>query len=172
MTATTLSAEPASAPRPHMDPAFDASLGGAQRYRAAPRPAPQPARRPVPGRRVTWVLPDEPAAVTQARHLIGETLTGWQVPDQIDVAELLADELITNALHHAWGKPLLTLSLIDGVLRCEVNDLSPELPRMRQPDADETSGRGLLLLERLSLRWGSVRTYSGKVVWFEMAARS
>ncbi|GII28604.1 ATP-binding protein [Planotetraspora mira] len=119
---------------------------------------------------MTWVLPDDPSAVPEGRHRIRTTLTEWRLDDQVDVAELLADELITNALRHAWGKPLLTLSLIDGALRCEVNDLSPELPRMRLPDAGEEHGRGLQLLEQLSARWGSVLTYTGKVVWFEITA--
>jgi hypothetical protein len=126
--------------------------------------------RPALGRRVTWVLPDDLSAVPEGRHLIRMTLTQWRLDDQIDAAELLASELITNALQHAWGKPLLTLSVINGSLRCEVSDLSPELPRMRPSDVCEEDGRGLQLLERLSGRWGSVHTYTGKVVWFEIAA--
>jgi hypothetical protein len=122
------------------------------------------------GHRVTWVLPDDPSAVPEGRHLIRMTLAEWRLHDQINVTELLASELITNASQHAWGKPLLTLSLINGSLRCEVSDLSPELPQLRPSDTCEEDGRGLQLLERLSGRWGSVHTYTGKVVWFEIAA--
>ncbi|GAA1266814.1 hypothetical protein Psi02_08500 [Planotetraspora silvatica] len=159
---TTLPAAFHSARHPDTDRASGASTPDAHRYRVTG------ATRPAAGHRVTWVLPDDPSAVPEGRHRIRMTLTEWRLDDQVDLAELLADELITNALLHAWGKPLLTLSLIDGTLRCEVNDLSPELPRMRLPDAGEEHGRGLQLLDQLSARWGSVLTYTGKVVWFEI----
>jgi hypothetical protein len=163
-TLTALPAAFQSAQPSDTERALDASARGAHRCRNTGT------TRPARGHRVTWVLPDDPSAAPEGRHLIHMTLAEWRLHDQIDIAELLAAELITNALQHAWGKPLLTLSFINGTLRCEVNDLSPELPHMRMPDTCEEHGRGLRLLEQLSGRWGSVRTYTGKVVWFEIAA--
>ncbi|WP_204078620.1 ATP-binding protein [Planotetraspora phitsanulokensis] len=140
--------------------------------RSRPR-RPVQATRPAQGHRMTWVLADDPSAVPEGRRLVRGSMAGWRLDGQTDVVELLAAELITNALRHAWGKPLLTLSLIDGTLRCEVNDLSPEMPHIRPAGtSEEDEGRGLRLLERMSDRWGSVLTYTGKVVWFEVAASS
>ncbi|GAA4560817.1 ATP-binding protein [Planotetraspora kaengkrachanensis] len=131
---------------------------------------PARATRPAQGHRMTWVLADDPSAVPEGRRLVRASMAGWRLDDQTDVVELLAAELITNALRHAWGKPLLTLSLIDGTLRCEVNDLNPEMPELRLPGACGEDGRGLRLIERMAERWGAVLTYTGKVVWFEIAA--
>jgi hypothetical protein len=38
----------------------------------------------------------------------------------------------------------------------------------RRPGPDTVTGRGLLLVDALTDRWGAERTGDGKVVWFEL----
>jgi hypothetical protein len=41
-----------------------------------------------------------------------------------------------------------------------------------QAREDEDRGRGLHLIDLLSCCWGSIRTATGKVVWFELPVRA
>ncbi|MFC5746762.1 ATP-binding SpoIIE family protein phosphatase [Actinomadura rugatobispora] len=117
---------------------------------------------------VSWELPADPAAVRRARGLIRARLGEWGLGDLSPTTELLASELVTNAIRHAGGR--LTLRLVrEGGLVCEVFDSSDGRPRIRhQEDADPAeSGRGLHVVGRLAQRWGVRRTARGKAVWCE-----
>ncbi|MEV7968047.1 ATP-binding protein [Sphaerisporangium sp. NPDC088356] len=124
--------------------------------------------RPVQTWRASWVLPNDDSSVPRARHLVRAQLAEWGFREQSDTTELLATELVTNALRHAWGEPVLTLLAEDGTLRCEVEDDNPDLPRIIQPDEYDETGRGLYLVGMLSCRWGFDPRRTGKVVWFEV----
>ncbi len=112
----------------------------------------------------------ESASVPQARHLTRACLADWGLHEHSTVAELLVSELVTNALRHSRGTIGFALSFQDGLLRCEVEDADPSLPRVHRARDDEERGRGLHLLELLSCCWGSARTTDGKAVWFELIA--
>ena len=86
--------------------------------------------------------------------------------DVIDRAELLADELVTNAVVHARTPLRLQLKLHGDVLHIAVYDASPRLLRLVPDDPDDEDGRGLRLVEQLATSWGvSRRPDGGKVVW-------
>ncbi|MEU4230592.1 ATP-binding protein [Nonomuraea sp. NPDC026600] len=121
-------------------------------------------------RAASWRLPHKPCSVPKARHLTRELLSDWGYPGQGDVAELLVSELVTNALKYVKGTVDLSFSAEDGLLRIEVEDTNPELPRVSTPHPDDERGRGLGLVDMLSCCWGTVRTVRGKVVWFELPA--
>ncbi|MBF8184379.1 ATP-binding protein [Nonomuraea sp. K274] len=123
---------------------------------------------PVTDHRASWVLPDDLSSVPAGRRLIHAQLSEWEFPGETDVVELLVDELVTNALRHARGQPVLTLSIRAGVLRCVVEDETSELPHAESPTGCEESGRGLQMVELLSRRWGVEPTRTGKAVWFEV----
>lgn len=53
-------------------------------------------------------------------------------------------------------------------VRLEVVDDSSRAPRRRSPGRDETSGRGLELVELLADRWGWQREGDGKRIWCEL----
>jgi anti-sigma regulatory factor (Ser/Thr protein kinase) len=103
-------------------------------------------------------------------------LRQWGVPALVDTAELLASELVTNALQHTRGGAVLTATLTPGPghrLRIEVQDSLAGRPRPRPADMagdHGTSGRGLLLVQALADTWGVRARAGGKVVWFELAA--
>jgi signal transduction histidine kinase len=108
--------------------------------------------------------------VPKARRLARERLTEWGLENSRDVVELPVSEVVTNALRHTPGPCRLTLFTLDGLLRCEVEDDSTEVPLMRRNRTWGETGRGLHLLDMLACCWGSARTSSGKTVWFELPA--
>ncbi|MFG6193183.1 ATP-binding protein [Nonomuraea sp. JJY05] len=127
-------------------------------------------RRQTTCRTASWWLSPDLRSVRAARRLTREKLADWGLDDQAEAAELLVSELVGNAVRHAYGQVRLSLSAEDGLLRCEVEDENPDLPRMRVVDADAESGRGLFLVDLLSCCWGGERTARGKAIWFELSA--
>jgi GAF domain-containing protein len=117
---------------------------------------------------VQWLLEPRASTPGRARRLIRSTLAGWGLSDHSDLAELLATELVTNAVRHATRPIELRLLRTDALL-CEVSDDDHHLPVLRYAQDDDEGGRGLQLVSRLARRWGSSRTTTGKVVWFEQA---
>ena len=113
---------------------------------------------------VSWDLPAEPAIVACARAQAARQLAAWGLKEATDTTQLIVSELLTNALLHA--KPPIELRLIlDGALTCEVSDGSKVGPHMRCADRYDEDGRGLLLVARLTERWGTRRTRTGKTIW-------
>ncbi|MBC6461590.1 SpoIIE family protein phosphatase [Actinomadura sp. HBU206391] len=123
-------------------------------------------RRLDENRRVSWTLPADPAAVRRARGLVRTQLAEWQLDDLSYSTELLASEMITNALNYATG-PIELRLLLERTLFCEVLDRSAALPRLRHAADDDENGRGLVIVSQMAHRWGSRRTAAGKVVWCE-----
>ena len=88
--------------------------------------------------------------------------------DTIATAQLLATELFTNALHHGAGDITMRVTRQRSELRIEVEDRSPDHPKVRPQKLDDVRGRGMMILEALALRWGvdPLPDDSGKTVWF------
>jgi serine phosphatase RsbU (regulator of sigma subunit)/anti-sigma regulatory factor (Ser/Thr protein kinase) len=114
-----------------------------------------------------WFLEPEDAAPGRARRLARRALSRWGMEDMTDSVELLVSEVVTNAVRYA-SRPVTLRLLRTDVLRCEVGDDVPQLPRLRQARATDEGGRGLYLVNRLARRWGATRLSTGKVVWFEL----
>ncbi|WP_030859943.1 ATP-binding SpoIIE family protein phosphatase [Streptomyces sp. NRRL S-37] len=114
-----------------------------------------------------WFLEPEDAAPGRARRLARRALSRWGMEELSDSVELLVSEVVTNAVRYATRPVTLRLLRTD-VLRCEVGDDVPQLPRLRQARATDEGGRGLYLVNRLARRWGATRLSTGKVVWFEL----
>ncbi|MGV9991742.1 SpoIIE family protein phosphatase [Streptomyces sp. NPDC003374] len=126
-------------------------------------------RQPV-GRLQQHVAPGDPEALTQARHMIRSAVRAWGARERSYEIELVADELITNALMHTEGAAIVTLRVLSGTerrLRVEVEDSSSALPRRREPGEQGVSGRGLLLVDRLADVWGVEARGGGKCMWCE-----
>ncbi|WP_107101013.1 ATP-binding SpoIIE family protein phosphatase [Streptomyces graminilatus] len=115
-----------------------------------------------------WYLDPEDAAPGRARRLARRALSRWGLEELTDSVELLVSEVVTNAVRYAT-KPITLRLLRTDVLRCEVGDDVPQLPRLRQARATDEGGRGLYLVNRLARRWGATRLSTGKVVWFELS---
>ncbi|WP_367321050.1 SpoIIE family protein phosphatase [Streptomyces sp. HUAS ZL42] len=114
-----------------------------------------------------WFLEPEEMAPGRARRLARRALSRWDLEDLSDAVELLVSEVVTNAVRYA-SRPITLRLLRTDVLRCEVGDDVPQLPRLRQARATDEGGRGLYLVNKLARRWGATRLSTGKVVWFEL----
>ncbi|MFI0722280.1 SpoIIE family protein phosphatase [Streptomyces sp. NPDC021224] len=114
-----------------------------------------------------WFLEPQPQTPGRARRLVRQALRRWDLEDQLEAAELLVSEIVTNAVRYA-ERPITLRLLRTDVLRCEVGDDAPLLPRMRHAAPEEEGGRGLYLVNRMAQRWGATRLGAGKVVWFEL----
>ncbi|GHJ94942.1 hypothetical protein SNE510_44610 [Streptomyces sp. NE5-10] len=117
-----------------------------------------------------WFLEPEDAAPGRARRLARRALARWDLEELTDSVELLISEVVTNAVRYA-ERPVTLRLLKTDVLRCEVGDDSPQLPRQRRARETDEGGRGLFLVNRLARRWGATRLSGGKVVWFELSTR-
>jgi len=114
-----------------------------------------------------WFLEPEDSAPGLARRLTRTALARWGLEEMSDSIELLISEVVTNAVRYA-ERPVTVRLLRTDVLRCEVGDDSPQLPRQRRARDTDEGGRGLFLVNRLTRRWGATRLSTGKVVWFEV----
>ncbi|MGW1747212.1 SpoIIE family protein phosphatase [Streptomyces sp. NPDC002092] len=122
------------------------------------------------GRLQQHVAPGDPEALTEARHMIRAAVHAWGAKERADEIELVADEMITNALMHTEGSAIVTLRVLGGSerrLRVEVEDSSSALPRRREAGESGVSGRGLLLVDLLTDVWGVEARGGGKCVWCE-----
>ena len=71
---------------------------------------------------------------------------------------------------HAGTQVRLRISAEAGAVRVEVGDLSPHLPVPRSWGRTASTGRGLVIVDDQTDRWGAVQIDGGKVVWFEIPA--
>jgi anti-sigma regulatory factor (Ser/Thr protein kinase) len=83
--------------------------------------------------------------------------------------ELMASELVTNALVHAKSAARLWISIADGIARIEVTDDGPGDPVLRDPGPE--GGYGLWLTDMLAQSWGVSPAVGdlGKTVWFTIS---
>jgi anti-sigma regulatory factor (Ser/Thr protein kinase) len=106
--------------------------------------------------------------VPVARRFIRDTLADHPaLPD----AELLACELVTNAVQHATDAAQVTVA----VTRCGpvvhvdvIDDGQTGLPHWRVADGQDEDGRGFQLINEIAQRWGFLREPAGTCVWFEL----
>uniref|UniRef100_UPI0027D9B985 ATP-binding protein n=1 Tax=Streptomyces otsuchiensis TaxID=2681388 RepID=UPI0027D9B985 len=110
-----------------------------------------------------------------ATHRLGEW--GYRRGSEVaDTVVLVVGELAANAALHGCvpGRDFrLSLAHDDsrGVVRVEVSDTHRAMPARTVPSPDDSSGRGLLLVEALATAWGvRDRIGPGKTVWAECAA--
>ncbi|MFJ3926811.1 ATP-binding protein [Streptomyces sp. NPDC090022] len=127
---------------------------------------------------VSFRLSRRPRSVPRARSALHAVLADWGAGEELrHTAELVLSELVTNALRVRAPSDRqvgvrIAYSTSDGTLRLEVSDAGAGRPEVRRPGADEPEGRGLWVVEALSLRWGVGPRPGGigKTVWSELKA--
>ncbi|BFO14540.1 ATP-binding protein [Streptomyces sp. KM77-8] len=124
-------------------------------------------------------IPNDPRAVTVSRRTLRLILTMHGLIGLVDVAELLATELVANAVRHTKGPAALRVHWAAGVLRIGAWDSDPAPPEPPVPfdqavEWEREEGRGLALVRACSELWGWQPLYRdgsrGKLVWCELGA--
>jgi hypothetical protein len=140
---------------------------------ASPHRAGDARRLPQPA--ATCLLGPWPESVKTGRDFTRATLVEWDMPELADVAELVASELVTNALRHGVpsacqlnSEHCVRLRLLAQApfVMCMVTDPGADIPVLRESEPTSESGRGLNVVECCSVRWGwHLLDDGGKVVW-------
>jgi anti-sigma regulatory factor (Ser/Thr protein kinase) len=87
------------------------------------------------------------------------------------VAALVVTELLTNAVVHGGLPAVVRLRAWDCWVSVEVQDTATEaLPKLTSPDPWVPGGRGLWLVDALSVAWGWRPDVTGKAVWALISA--
>jgi anti-anti-sigma factor len=121
-----------------------------------------------PHRRDQLSLPPTPAAVAQARAFAVETCKRWDLAELADSADVVVNELVTNAVVHASTPLTVRLELL-GYLTIAVHDHSPAGPRPLQQVAGQRE-HGLALVVNRAKAWGCRKEQDGKVIWCALDA--
>src|SRR4051794_35789718 len=116
-------------------------------------------------------LQPDPAAPQQARRFVAAQLTGDELAEVRDVAELLVSELVTNAVVHAASPVEVEVDAAGDeiVIRVRDADTGPLVMRAGGGSELDEGGRGFLLVDRLAEAWGTEHRSGRKTVWFRLA---
>ena len=96
-------------------------------------------------------------------------LEEWSADQFADEAVLLLSELVTNAVVHAGTEIQVSVRLDGDVLRVEVRDDDPRLPRVKHFSVLSGTGRGLAMVAGTARDWDvEPLPDGGKKVWFEL----
>ncbi|MFD6426073.1 SpoIIE family protein phosphatase, partial [Streptomyces sp. NPDC060198] len=126
---------------------------------------------PLAPRLHQYIHQADPEGLSDARSIVRQALADWGMENLADDAELVTGELLVNVLLHTEGGAVLTVEVLPEPvrgIRLSVQDRSSVWPRRRSPGETSTSGRGLLLLDAVALRWGIEPRGEGKAVWCEI----
>jgi anti-sigma regulatory factor (Ser/Thr protein kinase) len=110
-----------------------------------------------------------PDAAAEARRAIGRLRADLD-PPLMETLRLLVTELVTNSVRHTESDSLmLRVAIGRSAVITEVADDGPSFdPEQAARPANEDSGWGLFLVQRLAQNWGVKRDDGSKRVWFEL----
>jgi anti-sigma regulatory factor (Ser/Thr protein kinase) len=110
-------------------------------------------------------------AIADGRRYVVQRLTELGADEaQVQIAALLASEVLTNAVRHGPPPGDVQLHVREDRVRVSVSDGAEQAPVMREAGAH--GGWGLHLLESGALDWGHHEQQTGKCVWFEVPLQS
>ncbi|PZT72300.1 MULTISPECIES: ATP-binding protein [unclassified Streptomyces] len=109
-----------------------------------------------------------PEAVPDLRRMLRARFAGEDAGDLL----LCVSELLTNVITHVGERTPVALRVTathSGRVRVAVSDPAPAVwPILREAGPEGTSGRGLLLIDAVALRWGVEQSPCRKTVWCEL----
>ncbi|MFC8871306.1 ATP-binding protein [Streptomyces sp. NPDC057148] len=125
----------------------------------------------------TLYIPNDLRAVTVSRRTLRLILTMHGLIRLVDTAELIAAELVSNAVRHTKGPAALRVRWAAGVLRVGAWDADPEPPEPPEKWAslaEAEEGRGPALVRACADVWGwhplARGGNRGKYVWCDLVA--
>jgi hypothetical protein len=96
-------------------------------------------------------LPAEPASASRARAFVSRHLLEHRLLHLVDPVRLTASGLATNALVHGQTGYTITLTELEDIVLLSLRDDSAELGGIETPKPLGIDGRGLKLVELVSL---------------------
>jgi len=115
----------------------------------------------------TLVLVPTDRAPGLARRFLAARFREWGIADDAD-ARVVVSELVTNAWAHGDGQIVVRVfrDERDGLPVIEVWDGGEGRPVVRAEDLAATEGRGLRMVSRLAVEWGTRPLLEGgKITW-------
>lgn len=110
--------------------------------------------------------PCDSNSAQQVRACLASTPLPPIPPAVLADCQLIATELISNALHAQADWIDVGLLVHGGQLQLRVHDNSPGVPTPQQPALTDTGGRGLRIIEAVAAAWGyDIQPGDGKTVW-------
>src|SRR5579864_8302182 len=105
-------------------------------------------------------FPPLATSAAEVRAWIGALVTSSLDPVALDVALVVASELVTNAYRHGEGVIDVTVKLDPTCLRLSVSDSGAVFVVPEHGTMADEGGRGLQVVAGLSTRWG-IDTFAG-----------
>jgi hypothetical protein len=135
--------------------------------RASPAEAAAALGEPCPEHFLSVALEPVVGAARRSRELVTEACARWELPSLAGPACIVVTELVNNVVAHAGTPMTVLLGRRHDMMTVAVRDQSAGRPRFSGEPVPVTSygGRGLLLIDAVARRWGSLPLAHGKVVW-------
>ncbi|GAA0446650.1 hypothetical protein Ade02nite_86010 [Paractinoplanes deccanensis] len=117
--------------------------------------------------RVSIELEPAVGAARRSRELITESCGRWECPELAGPACIVVTEMVNNVVAHARTSMNVLLATHGDGMSVAVRDRSATVPSFHGGPVPVTAygGRGMLLIDSVATRWGSLRLDGGKVVW-------
>ncbi|GAA0541072.1 ATP-binding protein [Paractinoplanes ferrugineus] len=121
---------------------------------------------PKAGERVNVELEPQVGAARRSRELISGACSEWGRAELAGSACIVVTELVNNVVQHAHTEMTLLLAVHGEAVSVAVRDHSAGVPSFTgAPAPTSYGGRGMLLIDSVASRWGSLPLTDGKVVW-------
>ncbi len=122
---------------------------------------------------IEWVLPADLTAARAAREHVATELGRRDLADDIvHDAVLVSSELAANAIRHGRPPVVLRLDFRADSMRISVHDHGEAAnPEPASAATTQGHGRGLAIVDELSIDTGWERDASGTTVWADLALR-
>lgn len=123
-------------------------------------------------------VPADPSSVGRVRHSLVTDLSARDLPeDLVGEAEIVASELLTNAVRHARplsdGTIRVRWKIRGDVVEVEVTDGGgATVPKPAPRTVWLSSGRGLRIVRSMAHEWGVTEDRTGNVVWATLGGPS
>ena len=121
-------------------------------------------------KQVETVVSCEPAAVAWARHWASSELDAAYADlggAGLEI-QVVVSELVTNAVQANCSRLSLVLHEHHSYVQIAAEDDASGDPVKQDPEPNEMHGRGLLVVDALSTRWGVERENGTKTVWADI----
>lgn len=114
-------------------------------------------------------FPPDPTSVSAARRFVADAVEGL-TDEAVDTVVLAVSELAANSVRHAQTDFTVAVDQDEREVRVTVTDRGSGRPEVQDPDPFTPSGRGLLIVDRVSDDWGARKAGDRNVVWFALRA--